>query len=47
MDEKELIARLDKLRQDMDTMPSSPDVSRALQGVEHAIYCLTKENDDE
>lgn len=48
MDEKELLARLDKLRQDVDDMPSpTPDVQRVLQGIEHAIYCLTSEKGTE
>lgn len=47
MDEKELLDRLDKLRQDVETMPLSPEVGRALQGIEHAIYCLTPETETE
>lgn len=47
MTKKELLEKLDKLRQDVEDMPLSKEIARALQGINHAIICLTPEEEIE
>lgn len=41
MTEEELKEKLDKLAKEVQAMEQTPTIARTLQGIEHAISCIT------